>query len=136
MKILNITSTQENILTYLFGILLVGVSLILFNVSVVYADDDFKAAADVDRDGTINIRDLTLVAKQFGETIGPNQGVPNPDVDRDGMVNIRDLTLVAKYFGQTVEHSPRVPIRVTDATFTEKVLNSELPVVVEFGAPW
>lgn len=136
MKILNITSIRENILTYLFGILLVGVSLILFNVSVVYADDDFKAAADVDRDGTINIRDLTLVAKQFGETIGPNQGVPNPDVDRDGTVNIRDLTLVAKYFGQTVEHSPRVPIRVTDATFTEKVLNSELPVVVEFGAPW
>ena len=136
MKILNITSIRENILTYLFGVLLVGVSLILFNVSVVYADDDFKAAADVDKDGTINIRDLTLVAKQFGETIGPNQGVPNPDVDRDGTVNIRDLTLVAKYFGQTVEHSPRVPIRVTDATFTEKVLNSELPVVVEFGAPW
>ena len=136
MKILNITLIRENILTYLFGILLVGVSPILFNVSVVYADDTFKAAADVDRDGTINIRDLTLVAKQFGETIGPNQGVPNPDVDRDGTVNIRDLTLVAKYFGQTVEHSPRVPIRVTDETFTEKVLNSELPVVVEFGAPW
>lgn len=137
MRILSITSIRENILTYLFGILLIGGSLILFNVSVVYATD-LKAAADVDRDGTVNIRDLTLVAKQFGETIGENQGVPNPDVDRDGTVNIRDLTLVAKYFGQTVEHTPTFdkPIRVTDATFSEHVLNSGLPVVVEFGAPW
>ena len=137
MNILSIASIRKNILTYIFGILFVGASLMLFNVRVVYAQN-FKAAADVDRDGTVNIRDLTLVAKQFGETIGPNQGVPNPDVDRDGTVNIRDLTLVAKYFGQTVDQPPTfgVPINVTDATFTEKVLNSELPVVVEFGAAW
>jgi thioredoxin 1 len=28
------------------------------------------------------------------------------------------------------------PIKVTDADFDEKVLNSELPVVVDFWAPW
>jgi len=28
------------------------------------------------------------------------------------------------------------PIKVTDADFEEKVLNSELPVVVDFWAPW
>ena len=63
------------------------------------------------------------MGKHFGETIGPNQGVPNPDVDRDGNVNIRDLTLVAKYFGQNVEQPPSVPfdglITVTDATFNK-----------------
>ena len=134
MKILNSTSTRA---ITVFGILLLGVSLIFPSTGDA---DDLKAAADVDRDGNINIRDLTLVGKHFGETIGPNQGVPNPDVDRDGNVNIRDLTLVAKYFGQTVEQPPSVPfdglITVTDATFNNLVLNSELPVVVEFGADW
>ena len=142
MKLLSIASIRENILTDIFRLLLVGLSVVLFfglnDDGIVYAADEFKASADVDKDGTVNIRDLTLVAKQFGETIAPNQGVPNPDVDKDGSVNIRDLTLVAKYFGQTVEHPPTFdkPIRVTDATFTEQVLNSELPIVVEFGAPW
>jgi thioredoxin 1 len=28
------------------------------------------------------------------------------------------------------------PIEVTDATFEEKVLKSELPVIVDFWAPW
>ncbi len=28
------------------------------------------------------------------------------------------------------------PINVTDAEFDEKVLNSELPVIVDFWAPW
>lgn len=133
MKILN--STPTGTIT-LFGILL-GLSLIFPPIG---SADDLKAAADVDRDGNINIRDLTLVGKHFGEAIGPNQGVPNPDVDRDGNVNIRDLTLVAKYFGQTVEQPPSVPfdgpITVTDATFNNLVLNSALPVVVEFGADW
>ena len=133
MRILN--STSIGAIT-LFGILFLSLSLMFPPIS---SADDLKAAADVDRDGNINIRDLTLVGKHFGETIDPNQGVPNPDVDRDGNVNIRDLTLVAKYFGQTVEH-PSVPfdglITVTDATFNNLVLNSELPVVVEFGADW
>lgn len=146
MKILNIASIRERILTYrattIFRLLLIGLSLVLFadldSDRVVYAAEDFKAAADVDRSGKIDIRDLTLVAKHFGETIGSNQGTPNPDVDRDGNVNIRDLTLVAKYFGQTVELPTTFdgPIEVTDATFNELVLNSALPVVVEFQAEW
>lgn len=144
---LSISSIREKILTYhtitVFGLLLIGLSLVFLPVlndnCLVYAADDFKASADVDRDGNINIRDLTLVAKHFGEAIGPNQGTPNPDVDGDGNVNIRDLTLVAKYFGQTVE-LPSVPfdgpIEVTDATFNDLVLNSALPVVLEFEADW
>ena len=131
MKILNST------FTYL-GLLIIGLFLVFLPVS--YAQD-LKLAADVNADGVVNILDLTLVAKDFGETLTAAQQKPNPDVDRDGTVDIRDLTLVAKYFGQTVEHpTPPTqfdgPIEVTDATFQSLVLDAELPVVVEFWAEW
>ena len=50
--------------------------------------------ADVNKDGTVNIADLVLVASNFGKTI---KGKPNrnPDVNRDGIVNVVDLLLVA-----------------------------------------
>ena len=50
---------------------------------------------DVNKDGVINILDLTLVAANFGET-GPTPA----DVNGDGVVNILDLTLVASHFGE------------------------------------
>ena len=50
--------------------------------------------ADVNKDGTVNIADLVLVASNFGKTI---KGKPNrnPDVNSDGIVNVVDLLLVA-----------------------------------------
>ena len=51
---------------------------------------------DVNKDGVINIIDLTLVASNFGKS-GQNVG----DVNGDGIVNIIDLTLVAAAFGNT-----------------------------------
>lgn len=131
MKILNST------FNYL-AMLIIGLSLGLLPVSHA---QDLKLAADVNADGVVNILDLTLVAKDFGETITADQPVPNPDVDGDGTVDIRDLTLVAKYFGETVAHPAQPaqvdgPIEVTDATFQSLVLESELPVVVEFWAVW
>ena len=52
--------------------------------------------ADVNRDGIVNIIDLTLVASNFGK-----QGTNAADVNGDGIVNIIDLTLVAAAFGNT-----------------------------------
>ena len=52
-------------------------------------------AWDVNKDGVINILDLTLVAANFGKT-----GVTPADVNSDKIVNILDLTLVASHFGE------------------------------------
>ena len=54
-----------------------------------------KPAWDVNKDGVVNILDLTLVASRFGET-----GDVDADVNEDGVVNILDLTLVASHFGE------------------------------------
>ncbi len=50
---------------------------------------------DVNKDGVINILDLTLVAANFGQT-----GDTAADVNGDSVVNILDLTLVASHFGE------------------------------------
>ena len=55
-----------------------------------------QIAEDVNKDGVVNIIDLTLVASNFGKT-GQNAA----DVNGDGVVNIVDLTLVAGAFGNT-----------------------------------
>ena len=51
---------------------------------------------DINKDGVVNIIDLTLVAANFGNT-----GQNDADVNGDGVVNIIDLTLVAAAFGNT-----------------------------------
>ena len=52
-------------------------------------------AADLNRDDTVNILDLVLVAGAFGQT-GENEA----DVNGDGIVNILDLVAVAAAFGE------------------------------------
>ncbi len=51
---------------------------------------------DINKDGVVNIVDLTLVASNFGKS-GENAA----DVNADGVVNIVDLALVAAAFGGT-----------------------------------
>ena len=51
---------------------------------------------DVNRDGTVNILDLILVASSFGQPV-PAEGNP-ADVNEDGVVNIVDLVKVAGAF--------------------------------------
>lgn len=44
---------------------------------------------DVNKDGVVNILDLTFIASRIGQN--------SPDLNGDGVVNILDLTLVARY---------------------------------------
>ena len=109
-------------------LLITGLVLIGLNTGRTQdADFDALTASDVNTDGVVNILDLTLIATYFGEMPTTDQ-VPNPDVNGDGVVNILDLTLVASHFGK----KSGIPFEVTDATFDDIVLGSELPIVVEF----
>jgi hypothetical protein len=111
-------------------VLLLTICLILSPLTVGYTQDtnfDPLSASDINADGVINILDLTLVAAHFGTTPTADQTL-NPDANGDGIVNILDLTLVASHFGRR----SGIPFEVTDATFDDIVLGSELPIVVEF----
>ena len=111
-------------------VLLLITSLIPIGLNAGYtqeADFDALTASDVNADGVVNILDLTLIAAHFDEIPTADQS-PNPDVNGDGTVNILDLTLVASHFGK----KSGIPFEVTDATFDDIVLGSELPIVVEF----
>lgn len=56
---------------------------------------------DVNSDGVVNIRDLVLVASNFGQT-----GQNSADVNNDGVVNISDLILVASALGEGAAAAP------------------------------
>ncbi|HXX88007.1 MAG TPA: NosD domain-containing protein [Candidatus Acidoferrum sp.] len=56
---------------------------------------------DINGDGKVDIKDISLVAKAFGQTVPPAS--PDLDVNQDWKIDIRDVAIVAKHFG---EHTP------------------------------
>jgi len=53
-------------------------------------------------DGTIDIRDITIVAMAFGPTLGDDNWNQIADLNEDEVIDIRDITIVALEFGKTV----------------------------------
>ena len=56
------------------------------------------ATGDVNRDGQVNISDMVLVARQFGETVPANSEI---DINGDGVISVLDLILVAAHLGES-----------------------------------
>lgn len=54
---------------------------------------------DLNKDGKVNILDITIVARAFGTEPGDPHWNPVADVNGDGIVNILDVALVAREFG-------------------------------------
>lgn len=55
-----------------------------------------QLTGDVNLDGCVNISDLAIVGRDFGQT---GVGLPS-DVNGDGVVNVFDLVIVASQFGE------------------------------------
>ena len=72
---------------------------------------------DVNRDGTVNILDLILVASSFGQPV-PAEGNP-ADVNEDGVVNIVDLVKTAGAIGNTGAAPSAHPDILTVLTTTD-----------------
>ena len=74
-------------------------------------------SGDVNRDGDVDILDLILVARQFGQSVSPNSDV---DVNGDGEVDIFDLTIVARRIGDTTNAAaPAIGTDSVDAATIE-----------------
>ena len=88
-----------------------------------------EAPWDVDGNGVVDIFDLTLVGRHFGES-PPSD--PRADVNGDGMVDLFDLVEVARHFGESPKPRPapspavaRVSLRAEE---TEEGVSLELLV--------
>ena len=60
----------------------------------------FTLSTDINKDGKVNIVDITIVAQAYGST--PEQGRWNPacDLDHNKIINIVDLSMVAKIISE------------------------------------
>lgn len=55
--------------------------------------------ADINRDGVVNIADLSILLHQYGKPAQP--GRFSADMNRDGLVNITDLSMLLHYYGDS-----------------------------------
>jgi hypothetical protein len=58
--------------------------------------------ADLNLDGTVNILDISIVARAFASRLGDPLWNPIADLNEDGDIGILDISSVAKDFGKTV----------------------------------
>ena len=59
-------------------------------------------STDLNKDGTVNIVDISIVARAFGSKLGDPNWNAIADIDKNGWVNIVDITVVARDYGKTV----------------------------------
>jgi hypothetical protein len=57
--------------------------------------------ADLDSDGIVSGRDISIVAEAFGAKFGELDWNDNADLDKNGKINMLDIGIVARAFGIT-----------------------------------
>ena len=107
--------TIHSMLLFLF---LSGVSFFAFA-----HDDTSTLLEDVNKDGTVNIQDLVLVAAALGQP-GDRNALQSPDVNRDGIVNVLDLVRVSNSFGKTEVNDNSTYHEIQDYIFDKSCANS------------
>jgi len=61
---------------------------------------------DINYDGKVDMKDVSLVARAFGEFPGRPRWNPMFDVNYDGKIDIKDISIVARNFGWTPTYDP------------------------------
>ena len=89
-------SLDMRMLVY-FALTLLCIAGVFFSVFQ-YSEAE-ALSEDVNKDGIVNIQDLVLVSKAFGQTADPNAD-QNSDVNSDGIVNVIDLVQVSNRLGE------------------------------------
>jgi len=59
------------------------------------------SGSDVNRDGKVDLRDISIVAIAFGSYPGHPRWNLIADINQDGKIDLRDIALVARNFGKT-----------------------------------
>lgn len=72
------------------------------------------------------------------ESVQETEPVPKEPVDDEEMVQTEpsDAESESTEPSNTTEEDPSMPIEVSSQSFDEKVLNADVPVLVDFWAPW
>jgi len=61
---------------------------------------EVRILGDINGDGKVDGRDVTMAAKAFGTRPGDPRWNPDADINQDGRVDGRDITLIARNFGK------------------------------------
>ena len=109
---------KKTVYSILILLLIGGVSLLVFGHSNLPT-----LLEDVNKDGVVNIQDLVLVARSFGQPRDRN-AAQDPDVNRDGIVNVLDLVRVSNSFGQTAPSENSAYHELQEAVFDKSCASS------------
>ena len=109
---------KQTIHSMLLFFFLSGVSFFAFA-----HNDTSTLLEDVNKDGTVNIQDLVLVAAALGQP-GDRNALQSPDVNRDGIVNVLDLVRVSNSFGKTEVNDNSTYHEIQDYIFDKSCANS------------
>jgi ABC-type transport system substrate-binding protein len=63
----------------------------------------FHKIGDVNKDGYIDVFDLSRIGVAYGQFIGMPRYDPDADLNQDDMIDLRDLSMVTFYWGDTRE---------------------------------
>jgi len=80
-----------------FLIIIIAFSLSMNTSKCYYSQNSLRE--DVNKDGVVNIKDISIVALAFGSYLGHVRWNPDGDINDDGKICIRDVILVASKFG-------------------------------------
>jgi hypothetical protein len=112
--------------------LLLAIFIILIVGAISATAETTYSYGDVNGDGQIDIRDVTLLQKYYCCLVDIDKdSAKRADVNRDGISNMIDATIIQKYIMAVVKSLPNDGIKPTEPT-TESVTETQPTTALEF----